>query len=101
MILYFSGSGNSLAIARQLAEKLDEHVMSFVKNCYFCLFNFGGDADSKTTDLCRSLSHGGGFLPCRDDYVRQRLHNCGTEIIRGECHHQLCGDTNWQPRTAD
>ena len=28
MILYFSGSGNSLAIARQLAEKLDERVMS-------------------------------------------------------------------------
>lgn len=28
MILYFSGSGNSLAIARQLAEKLGERVMS-------------------------------------------------------------------------
>ncbi len=28
MILYFSGSGNSLAIARQLAEKLDERTMS-------------------------------------------------------------------------
>jgi Pyruvate/2-oxoacid:ferredoxin oxidoreductase delta subunit len=28
MILYFSGSGNSLAIAQQLAEKLDERTMS-------------------------------------------------------------------------
>lgn len=28
MILYFSGTGNSLAISRQLAEKLGEHVMS-------------------------------------------------------------------------
>ena len=27
MILYFSGSGNSLAIARRLAEKLNEQVM--------------------------------------------------------------------------
>lgn len=28
MILYFSGSGNSLAIARQLADKLGEQVLS-------------------------------------------------------------------------
>ncbi len=27
MILYFSGTGNSLAISRQLAEKLGEQVM--------------------------------------------------------------------------
>ena len=31
MILYFSGSGNSLAIARKLAEKLSEQVMPLRK----------------------------------------------------------------------
>lgn len=31
MILYFSGTGNSLAIARQLAERLNERLMSFAE----------------------------------------------------------------------
>ena len=30
MILYFSGTGNSLAVARQLAERLNEPLMPLI-----------------------------------------------------------------------